>query len=269
MNWRLLVIAVFSAVLTCYGNGQMRPTIVVTNTPSSKIEVIPLHTGPQGTMPEELLQFLDRLPRGSFLLRNRTDIRVTAVVAQWTFTTRSGLIKHRQIQCDGYMLAPVQTIVSSNDAALVTPGACTSRAMFSRIDGPAIGSPLASSINAAVLASQSEFESIAITVDSIIFEDGSIWGPDQQQYYNKIFARHVAAQSFVHEVSEAVARGEDVRVRARKIREQTATSNDRASALKGHYAALLEHSPNPEATLRQLQSREPLPEFHHIQEIGQ
>jgi hypothetical protein len=240
-------------------------SIKVANSPSSRVEIIPLHANQGEAVPRELLPYVDRLPKGSFLIQNLTETRITAVVAQWAFIYSAG-VKKRQIQCDGYLFAPTQTIVGPRDMALITPGACTSREMFSRLNGPAIGSPLASSINATVLRSEPNLESVEITIDSIIFQDGSIWGPDRQQYYDKIMQRHVAAESFVREVTDAVARGEDVRTRARKIHEENASRNDRASALKGHYATLLEHSPNPEGTLKQLQAREPLPEFHHVQE---
>lgn len=268
MRYRFAIGIVCVLVLTCCGYAQMSGNIRVTNSPSSRVEIIPLHGNQDETIPRELLPYLNRLPKGSFLIRNLTKNRVTAVVAQWEFVYPTGVVKKRQIQCDGYMFAPTQTIVGPQDIALVTPGACTSREVFPRLNGPAIGSPLASSINASVLNSEPTLQTVDITVDSVIFQDGAIWGPDRQQYFDNIMQRHVAAESFVRDITDALARGDDVRNRARKIREENASRNDRASALKGHYATLLEHSPNPEGTLKQLQAREPLPEFHHVQEEG-
>jgi hypothetical protein len=244
----------------------MPMNINVVNRPSRSVIITPMDPAHPESIPKELIPFMQRLPKGSFLLLNKTHTPITAVVALWSFTRRTGLVETRQIQCDGYIFPPVRAIVMPNDLSLITPGSCTKGELFARFGSPSFGSPLASDINSRLLASQSDFEKIEITVDSVIFEDGAIVGPDNQKYYTKIWDRHVVAQSFVKEVNDAVAQGEDIQTHSKSVRESEAIKKDRASALRGQYAALLARSPNPAATLAQLQSREALPEFHHIEE---
>jgi len=266
MRCRVSIVTFICIALSYVGSAQMKPNISSTNKPSLTVSVFPL--GQAGSEPalKQLLPFVDRLPHGAFVLRNNRQVAVTAVVAQWRFVDKTGRVENRQIQCDGYVIPPVQPIVDREDVALITPGACTRSALFGRLDGAIIGSPLSSKINRDLLSSQTDLEIVEITLDSVIFEDGAIWGPDTQKYYTKIFERHVGSQAFVKEVSDAIARGEDIHEHAKKVREDAATRRDRASALNGHYASMLINSPNPVATLSQMRSRDVLPEFHHIAE---
>jgi hypothetical protein len=265
MRARFKQITICMVVLTCCGYAQMPIKINVVNRQSASVSITPLDPAHLRTIPKELVPFMPRLPGGSFLLLNQTHVPITAVVALWSFTRSTGAVEKRQIQCDGYIFPPVRPIVMPNDRALITPGSCTKGELFARFGSPSFGSPLASDINSKLLASQADIEKIDITVDSVIFADGAIVGPDDQKYYTKIWDRHVVAESFVKEVNDAVAQGEDIQAHAKRIRESEATKNDKASALRGNYAALLARSPNPAATLAQLQSREALPEFHHIE----
>jgi hypothetical protein len=266
MKTRFSIAVICVAMLTCCGYAQMTNIITVTNQPSSSVSIVPLDPARAASIPQELSGFMQQLPLGSFLLHNKTHTAITAVVAQWSFTKRTGLVEKRKIQCDGYMFPPVRAIVKPNDLSLITPGSCSKGELLSRFGSPSIGSPFTSRINSALLATQADVEKIAVTVDSIIFEDGTIWGPDTQKYYTRIWERHSAAQSFVKDLNDAATRGEDIKTRAKKIREESALKSDRTSALRGHYGALLESSPDPKQTLAALQSREALPEFHHIEE---
>jgi hypothetical protein len=110
-------------------------------------------------------------------------------------------------------------------------------------------------------------------VDSVIFEDGQIWGPDKFQYYAQIQDRYLAVKNFVAEVAAGRSAGEDMPALLARIRKdaesKTDTPTSRASSRRAYYASLLQGSPNPEVMLRQLQAQTPPPTFRHIGEQRQ
>jgi len=265
MTPRICVI-VCLLLLSSLGYSQVTHTIVVKNHPSPIITISPIDADHIDTVPESLKPFVKQLPLGSFLLKNSSDSAITAVDTQFSFTSRTGVVTVKRIRCDGYISPPLRIQVRPHDVTLITPGSCTKGELFSNLGGPSFGSPLSSTSNANLLNVQAEIGRVEITVDSVIFQDGGIWGPDTQEYYRRIWERHLAAQSFVKEVDEASAHGEDVQRCAKRIKENSLAKMDRSSALKAHYAAMLIDSINPEQTLAVLRSREPLPDFHHMEE---
>jgi hypothetical protein len=105
---------------------------------------------------------------------------------------------------------------------------------------------------------------VEITLDSVIYDDGQIWGPDTSKFYKQIWERYNAAQAVVKEIAAAKNAGENLDSHFEKIHTEAQTLRDRQSSWKDHYAGLLKRSPNLEGTLKQFQEQAPLPEFRHI-----
>jgi len=253
-------------LLTCYGASQMAKIVAVTNQPSSIITIAPIDPTHPEAIPADLISHVERLPPGSFLLHNHSTTAITAVVTQWKITSTTGVVETQNLKCTGYNSFPRQVMVRSNDFTLITAHSCAKSELFPQLDRIAMNSPFQFPNSGRLVDSPQSVEKIEITVDSVIFEDGSIWGPDTQKYYRRIWADYLASQEVVNECKAAATRGEDIKSHANKIRGDLETKTDRASALKKRYAGILAHSPNPQRTLVQLQSREALPEFHHIEE---
>ena len=109
--------------------------VTVTNKSDAFIEIVPLHGDDQRLVPQLLKNASGKLPIGSFLIINKSDVPINVVVALWTFTDQSGRSNQKRYNCNGYVVLPSEPIVRPLDSALVTPGGCTMREFFSHMVG--------------------------------------------------------------------------------------------------------------------------------------
>jgi hypothetical protein len=104
-------------------------------------------------------------------------------------------------------------------------------------------------------------------IDSVIFEDGLILGPDKSRYYLQIQERYSVVQEFVAEVNTAKNSGEDIHAVAERIRKDAEgkrdTASSKSSSRRAYYAGLLQRSPNAEGAFRQLEQQVKPPSFQH------
>jgi hypothetical protein len=254
---------ILSTVVTV--GAQTVPVITVVNDKDSWLEIVPLDQAHHGSIPQTIDNLLPELPPGSFLLRNFTAISVNVIVAKWSYRDQTGSTQQKKIYCDAYLASPVEPLVKPHELSLVTPGGCTRQEYFGSLKtGSFLGSPLGSPHNKSILNSKDSIAEVEISVDSAIFENGQIWGPDQLRYYATIMQRHAAAQSVVEELIAAKKAGEDLSTRLQKIQSDAHNKKDQFSWFRADQAGMIERSPNPEGTLRWLQQQSPLPEFQHI-----
>jgi hypothetical protein len=242
--------------------------VVVTNKSDAVVEIVPLHGNGQKPMPTTLSTVTERLPLGSFLIVNKASVPVKVVVALWSFTDRSGRSYQKRYNCNGFVVLPSEPIVQASDSALVTPGGCTMREYFSHMVGgnPMVGGNLLDSeLNQSVLQSEADIEKVEITVDSVIFADGKIWGPDKLHYFERVAERYWAMQSVVEELPtpNGVRQGADFKTSLDKVQVSVAGKDDKASSTKRYFVGLLQRSPDPSQTYRLIKN-EKLPEFQHI-----
>jgi len=257
-----------TALITTSLEAGVTPTIQVDNKPDARIEIVPIDDAHRTRVPRSLSDLSLALPPGSFILVNRREVSITAVVVRWTYTDADGELTHRGINCDAYIFAPLDPIVAANNLSLVTPYGCTKEELFSRLaTGKVIGSPLVPFVKP---VSPDPNSTIHVYLDSVIFEDGQILGPDEFQYYREIQDRHSAVQKFVDEVAVGRAAGDDMPSLLARIRNDAQSRPDispsKASSRRAYYAGLLQRSPDPEVTLKQLQAQVPPPTFRHIGE---
>ena len=241
------------------------PAIEVTNKADSMIQVTPFDDIHKAPAP--LDQISSTLPPGSFILANQTATPIHVVIVLWSYTDKNGTAQQKRFNCDGYVSGGVPTpIVMANDSTLITPGGCTMREYFAHMAaGKAmLGGGLLAARNKSVLDVADSLTAVRITIDSVIFADGKIWGPDIKQYHKSVSARYWAIRSVVEEVASAKAGGHDIQVAAEKIRAETEGKGDETSRLRNSYANSIRRSPNPEETLKAFSQLPPLPEFQHI-----
>jgi hypothetical protein len=265
MKSRFGICIICLLLLSVYGHAQMA-TVVVTNPPSSTVTIELIDSAHPETIPSGLRSHILKLPLGSFLLYNHLSTPITAVVTQWEITSRTGVVEKEKLQCTGYKIPPRKAMVRPNDFSLITPHSCVKSELFPQLGNAAFNSPFQLANGRRLVDRPDDIARIEMTVDSIIFEDGGIWGPDTQKYYRKLWQDDLALRSVVKECSEAATRGEDIKGHAKKIGDDLVSTSDGESALRKRYASILFHSPDPKRTLSQLGSREALPEFHHIEE---
>jgi len=255
MLGRLLGLVMLSLLsLSAVFGVESMPPMIVTNGTDPTIEILPLS---EARLSISQLTSIPQQPAGSFVLRNRTNIAITAAIVEWSYLTKDGARVKRGINCDGYVIGPVWLVVKPQDFSLITPNGCNERESLPRMIAaqPDINKPIPST---------DDIARIDLTLDSLIFEDGTIWGPDKQRYFTKILERSTALKSFAAGAAAAQNAGEDLGSYITRIHNEARTARDRQSTWKNHYAKLLEESPNPTGTLKQLQAQPPLPRFRHI-----
>ena len=266
-----LLIIMLALAVNCPGAGAFAmPQVLVTNKSDSYITIVPLDKEHEGQLPSPLDQVSSELPPGSFLLINHRSAPINALVTLWSFVDNEGLSTEKRFNCDGYVALPSESIVKGNDSVLVTLDGCTMREFFLHMaaGGPMLGgNPLRSPRNRDILQKATKLNAVQITIDSAIFADGMIWGPDKRRYYTDIVARCSAIRTVGEEVSNAVSTGQPMAAILEKIGPQaTEGSGGRESYLKRYYAGFLRRSPDPQATLKLYNEQAPLPEFRHVGE---
>jgi hypothetical protein len=269
MNRRIELTIFSIMILLATGEARVVPHIQLDNKPDPRIEIVPIDDAHRSAIPASLSSVDAETPPGSFILVNRTDTPITAVDVRWNYTDGKGELKQSGITCDAYVFAPLDAIVKTNDLSLITPYGYTTQDLFPRLaTGALIGSPLAPSIGGPI--SVDPKVTMHLYVDSVIFQDGQIWGPDKFQYYAQIQDRYLAVKNFVAEVAAARSAGEDMPALLARIREDAESKADtptsKASSRRAYYARLLQGRRNPEPRLQQLQAQTPPPAFHHMGE---
>jgi hypothetical protein len=237
------------------------PPVQVDDKPNARIEIVPIDNSHRTDLPE-LVGALDlelNFPPGSFILLNHTTTPITGIHVRWTYAAAKDELKQRGIVSDSYALAQLDAIVEAKGLSLITTRGCMRQALFSNRDYfPPVqnaqfgGGPDAISTNSNA--------SIHVNLDSVIFQDGGILGPDKFQHYIQIQARYNAVREFLADVASAREAGEDLQSFLIRIRKEPKPRHYH------WYASLIRNSFNPEAFLDHLKPQAPLPTFHHLGE---
>ena len=229
----------------------------------ARISIIPVDAEHRSAVPQGVPE---SVPLGAFVLVNHTKTHVTAVSVRWTYTDADEVFRQRGLNCDRYVFSPLNVIVKAGDFSLITPYGCTSNEMLDLLQtGGVLGSPLTVRNGRPLIVKPGE--TLHIYLDSVIFEDGQIWGPDTVGYYRQIQDRYSVVESFLSEVRAGKSKGETLSATIARLREDSKSTHDKHSARRAYYVGLLHRSPNPEGTLRQLENQVAPPNFRHLEEL--
>lgn len=263
---QLIKIALPVLVLACIPLGAATmPTITVTNLSDEMVQITPIDEAHKPPTP--LDQISNTLPPGAFILTNQIATPINAVVVLWSYTDSNGASVQKRVNCDGYFGGGVPSaIVAANDSTLITPGGCTMREYFDHMAAhkPMLGGSLFLSRNKSILDIANTLAAVRITVDSVIFADGKIWGTDTQHYYKTVSANYWAIRSVVEEITAARAAGQDVKALLQKIVAEPNGTSGYPSGQRKLCASNIHDSPELEITLKFYSDQPPLPEFQHV-----
>ena len=155
------------------------------------------------------------------------------------------------------------TVVKPLGQLLVTPSGYAVEEQFQRLAASGVLDPLPR-MSRAKGPDETQLVAVSVSVDSVIYEDGAVWGPDTLKYYLTLMNRRSALEMLFAELKDAKGAGEDFNAHLEKIRKEIPHSKDQRTLHRRDYAGMLQRNPNPEALLKQLEALAPLPEFHHI-----
>lgn len=259
--WLLL----FACLLNKPISAQMTPSVTLTTKPDTRFDIVLADLAHRASLPPALVEQLTVVPPGSFLIRNKTDKAVTALVVRWTFTDADGKTRPHGLNTDSYYLPIDWAVIKPFSLLLVMPMGYATEDQFRRLASTGAFDPLPRTFGPKTI-DESRIASITVSIDSLIFEDGTVFGPDNEKYYLTLMTRRSVLNELSAELKASKEQGEEVNAHLEKIRNQIPNSRDQRALMRRKVAGMLQRHPEPEKLLQQLEARPPLPEFHHVKE---
>lgn len=255
----------FVVVLLARLDAQMTPSVNLITKPTSRFDVVLADAAHRDSLPPSLLPQLTILPPGSFVIRNKTEKAITAMLVVWIFTDADGKSREHPLNSDAYYLPNDWVVVKPLSVLLLTPMGYATQDQFQRLASSDILDPLPR-VSGPKAIDTNRITSISVSLDSVIFEDGAIFGPDQRKYYLQLMTRRSVLHELSAEFKEAKTHGENFPTHLQKVMNVNRTSRNDRELMRFKLAAMFQNHPEPERLMERLESRPPLPEFHHIQE---
>jgi hypothetical protein len=179
------------------------------------------------------------------VLTNTSSLRVTAVVARWTFTDLDGDTRTRDHVADDYFVYNRFQKLAAGRSVLVSPSGFVE--------------PLKPGSGYFVMGGSSprpEHTAVAATldIDSVVFEDGRLVGDDTYDIGGYLHGRHAAATALMREVDAAELGGEAPEEAMKRIHRRTMESRKPGERPRWHF---LPHG----SCLKQFRDLPPPPSF--------
>lgn len=242
--------------------GQSMPTVIVDESLSSYIDIIPVDSAHIAQLPATIAAVVGTLPAGSVIVKNKTSKAVTTLVTIWTYIDKSGNRHQHKFACDGYHLAPVQTIIGALESALVSPSQCTSEPLFPKLkDGSLLSGGFTYPDEQSDPATTAD--TIGVTVDAVIYNNGEIAGRDTIRYYRDIQERFAEIAALLASVDAAQTAGSTLSDAVENIRISNQDKSDPILKAQWNWARRLQSSPNMEGTVAYLRKFAAPPPFYH------
>lgn len=183
----------------------------------------------------------------SCILENRSGKNVVGLTLRWTWTDTAGHERTLYYRTDSLFLNQ-RAIVVDGGTLLVTPDFLLPKSLLS--SGMIMPGREMMSRDAAELAKASN---VTVDLDTIIFEDGLVAGPDLSQTLSKIQARREAAIQLATTVIEMLKNGQDPSVMLAQAAKPTqpVTIDNWVAIWRARIARLLQHG-NPQLTAQTL-----------------
>lgn len=251
------IITLIMCIASANLGAQMKPAVTILNKTDATVELIPVDQAHATALPSALGSQTQVIPGGSFVLKNNSSKAITAMFVLWTFTDTDGQTQKHTYASDGYYIPGERSIIKPASVNLITPTAHVPSERFSALGAAGALDPILGS-----RVDHQRLTRVNVTIDSLIFDDGEIWGPDSQKYYLTLLNRRSVLQALSTELKEATGRGEDLKMHLEQVRRE-ASAGDARTKFRRDYARFLQQSNTPESLLAKFETQASLPEFHH------
>jgi hypothetical protein len=192
---------------------------------------------------------LESLRKAAITIHNDDDRQVVALCVIWTVTSPVGHTSTITVTMDEYLSTIPSVGIAPHGKLTVAPTGLVAEIEQGIIVG--------SNHNDVRLATRlADAQSLTVSVDSIIFADGTVWGPDSEGFDQSLTARKAAAAHIAQVARRAMAYNEDP-ANALKPFATGAASNDHQADWESQFANQL--LANPERRESLLQYLESLP----------
>lgn len=197
--------------------------------------------------------------RASFALENRTDRRILAIAVTYAIKDANGVARRDINKCDSFLLSGSHEVALPGARVLVAPGGIFMPESLLARGRHFFG------VNPVVITDADESfrgaKEIAIAVDSIIFEDGEVVGPDDLKFAAEIAARKAAAKSLTAKFRSAAAAGQNRSSVISTLAGLSARSANFTERWTARYIRSIQRSRDPDAFVNYMDSLPTPPTF--------
>jgi hypothetical protein len=144
---------------------------------------------------------LEPLRKAALTIHNDDDREVVAVCVIWTITSPLGKTSTSTVTMDEYLSTVPSVVIAPHGKISVAPSG-----FLMPEEGISVGSGSSDTRLATRLA---DAQSVTASVDSIIYEDGTLWGPNACELDKRLTARKAAAIHIAQVARRAMAYNED------------------------------------------------------------
>lgn len=205
---------------------------------------------------EEGLNLDPHIRRSTLIISNQTSKRLVGLAVIWKLTDKRGKTTSHKLFSDGFKFTDLRHIAKAGSAAVVFPYNVLPIEMIGKnIIGPRPIQRDADRFGSALR--------IEIQVDSAIFENGHVVGPDNLKYPAEIIARKSAAKSIVDEVNRARSSGQNEMIVISGIARESPNGADKFALYRVEHARALVRRGDIPAGLQALANFPDPPKFFH------
>jgi hypothetical protein len=146
---------------------------------------------------------LEPLRKAAFTIHNDDDREVVAVCVIWKVTNTLGKTSTITVHMDEYVSTVSSVAIAPHGKISVAPSGFV-------LPMPEQGIRVGSGTSDTRLATRlADAQSVTVSLDSIIYEDGTLWGPNTFGFDKRLTARKAAAIHIAHVVRKAMVDNED------------------------------------------------------------
>jgi hypothetical protein len=217
-----------------FSQGQtLRSKVQVVSPTATPILVQPFDSGTHSAFAD----FFQRsefsgLYRYAVVITNDAPQPIKALTLRWTLIDRSGNSRSINQRTDGYFIKPTVVVPERTQAAFWPTGH-----LWAHIS--TYGKPLVQIPTEQGLRKLDTAVAVRVTVDTVIFADGSVAGPDESRTIEYLYGREQAAGELVQNVSRAKAENQDISALLKGLAASPGTSGDYVARWKSQLAAQL------------------------------
>jgi hypothetical protein len=262
-NVKLNKLAASMLVAAIMAGAQSVKKTTIDASPSPQVTLLPFDAAVFPAFKEVFDSRTAGLAAASVVVSNATDKAIIGISIQWTLTDAAGVESVYSNRTHSFLVASGRPLALPHGRLLAGPQTFVSEAVLPHPDGGIIA-PLPNDQTVARFTTASK---IRIEVDSIIFQDGEVIGPDHLGLVDAIRDRSDAARAIVKRVEEAQAKGNDPAQALRSLVASPVMKGDHVARFELGFANSLLHARHPERDLEALKEI-PTPPLFFRKESG-
>jgi hypothetical protein len=256
--YRVLLVGITALVFSIFLEAQQMPTVRMPASPTPNVAVTPFDAAQFPLFARFFTADNAVLQPASFVLTNNSKKAIVAIDVELVTAGSNGEGEmHYSFHSDKFQSPGKGPVVAANDRLLVAPGLFIRESALNSEGGLAV-----IDFGGSLVARFSAVAQIGINIDSLIFEDGEVDGPNQKRYTDELLARQVAANTIVQVVQNALKDGQQPSAALSGLVSAPQRAGDFVGKWEALFAQKLLKAPNIEAGLASFENLPSLPKFY-------